>query len=113
MLVNPAQVWKITHIPHEPKPIPSHIPNLVVLPSHILHNLKEMQPTPRINRRHRPMRLTILEPTPTRRTPHQPLHQLVRMVVQILNGLGLRLDGFNPLGLHLLDHLEDVARVPF
>lgn len=35
------------------------------------------------------------------------------MVVQVFDGLLLGFDGFDPLCLDLLDHLEDVFRVPF
>jgi hypothetical protein len=101
-------------IPHKTEPIAiPQIRDVVILPPDIAHDLQEMQSTPGIDCRHRPMGLAVLKPTPACAGPHQPLHELVCVVVEILDCLGFRLDGLYPLGLDLFDDLEDVARVPF
>jgi hypothetical protein len=100
-------------IPHELKPVLRPVRDLIVLIPDILQHLEKVQPAPRIDGRHWPMSLLVLEPRRTRRRPGEPLHQLVRMVLQLVDGFLLGLVRFDVLRLQLVDHLEHVPRVPF
>ena len=100
-------------VAHELEPIGRLIRQLIVFPSDVLQQLEEMQSAARIDRRHRPVRLAVLEPGSAGRGPREPLHQLVRVVVQVLDGAGFDVEGFDVFGLEFGDHLEGVARVPF
>jgi hypothetical protein len=100
-------------IPHELKAIIGPVRDIVIFPAHILHQLEEMQPTARIDRGHRTMGLAILEPASTCGGPYKPLHELMCMVVIVADRASFGFEGLDVLCLHLLDHLEGVAGVPF
>jgi hypothetical protein len=99
-------------IPHKLIPIPRPIRNIIVLIPNLPHHLKIMQPTPRPNRRNRPVCLPVLKPTAARRTPRQSLHKLVRVVVHLLYTFLLRVEGLDVFALELADHLEHIPRMP-
>lgn len=52
-------------IPQKLKPVLRKVTEFVILPSHLLEQFEEMEPTARINRRDRPMDLAIFEPGST------------------------------------------------
>ena len=63
---------RLKPIPQKRKSILTIIHNLVILIPRHLHDLQEMQSTPRPNRR-LPIRLPLLEPAATRTRPRRPL----------------------------------------
>lgn len=93
-------------ITHELKAILRAILNFIVLIPYILKHLKVMQPASRIDGRHGPMDLALLEPRPACARPHQPLHELVRVRVQVVGRFLLWLKGLDVFGLQFVDHLE-------
>jgi hypothetical protein len=89
------------------EPILGHIRVLPILKANMLHHMKPMNSTPRVQCHDRSICRAIFEPASARRRPGSSLHEFCNMRTKLGNrpgGWGYSLD---ILRLHLFDHVYD------
>lgn len=82
---------------------------LPVLTPEPLEHVEEMDPATRMQGNHWAVRLATLKPRAARRRPGRPRHERLDMLEVVVHGALRGSDGFDALGLALLDHAGDVA----